>query len=402
MRGGARTAARLTRRAREIRPSPTLGISRTLAEMRRRGADVVDLGVGEPDFPTPRFVKEAGIEAIEADRTRYTETSGEPPLREAIAAKFRRRGADVFPSQVLVSAGGKQALFNACQVLFEEGDEVLVPAPYWVSFPEMVRLSGAACVPAVTRRENAFRPTLDDLLPAATERTRGLILNSPNNPTGAAIEPAELRRILEWARDRNVFVLYDECYELFLYDGRPHASPTDTWAEHADHVLISGAASKTFAMTGWRLGWAVAPADVIAAMAGYQSHSTSNASSISQAAALAALTELDRANESVETMLAEYALRRELITRALNAIPGVECPAPDGAFYAFADVSTLFPRSGAAGSAEFAKLLLERGGVAAVPGIAFGDDRYIRFSFAAARQEIEKGMERFADFVRSL
>jgi aspartate aminotransferase len=400
--GGVRAGSRLTRRAREIRPSPTLGVSRTLSEMRRRGADVVDLGVGEPDFPTPEFVKEAGIEAIEADRTRYTETPGEPSLREAIAAKFRRRGADVSVSQVVVSAGGKQALFNACQVLFEEGDEVLVPAPYWVSFPEMVRLSGATPVPAVTRRENGFRPTLEDLLPAVSERTRGLILNSPNNPTGAAIAPEELRKILDWAKDRNVFVLYDECYELFLYDGRPHASPADTWADHADHVLISGAASKTFAMTGWRLGWAVAPPDVIAAMSGYQSHSTSNASSISQAAALAALTELDRAKESVGAMLAEYAVRRTLITAALNAIPGVACPAPDGAFYAFADVSDLFARSGAAGSAEFAKLLLERGGVAAVPGVAFGDDRYIRFSFAAARSEIERGMERFAEFARSL
>ncbi len=402
MSGGVRAGSRLTRRARGILPSPTLGVSRTLSEMRRRGADVVDLGVGEPDFPTPAFVKEAGIEAIEADRTRYTETSGEPPLREAIAEKFRRRGADVSPSQVIVSAGGKQTLFNACQVLFEEGDEVLVPAPYWVSFPEMVRLSGAEPVPAVARRENGFRPTLDDLLPAATDRTRGLILNSPNNPTGAAIDPAELRRILDWARDRGVFVLYDECYELFLYDGRPHASPAESWSEHADHVLISGAASKTFAMTGWRLGWAVGPADVIAAMSGYQSHSTSNASSISQAAALAALTELDRAEESVGAMLAEYAVRRKLITAALNAIPGVACPAPDGAFYAFADVSDLFAPAGAAGSAEFAKILLERGGVAAVPGVAFGDDRYVRFSFAAAASEIEKGMERFAQLVGGL
>jgi len=393
-------APRLTRRAREIRPSPTLAVSRTLADLRRRGVDVVDLGVGEPDFPTPRFVKEAGIEAIEADRTRYTETPGEPALREAIAEKFRRRGVDAEPSQVIVTAGGKQALFEACQVLFEEGDEVLVPAPYWVSFPEMIRLSGATPVFAPSRRENGFRPALDDLIPAFSERTRGLILNSPNNPTGAAIEEGELARILAWTKERRIFVLYDECYELFLYDGRRHASPADDWAAHADHVLISGAASKTFAMTGWRLGWAVAPKDVIAAMSGYQSHSTSNASSISQAAALAALTELERAKESVDAMLAEYALRRKLVTAALNAVPGVECPAPDGAFYAFADVSALFPRSGAAGSEEFSQLLLERGRVASVPGIAFGDDRYIRFSFAAAREEIEKGMERFAEFAR--
>lgn len=393
-----KAASRLSRRAEGIRPSPTLALSRTLAEMRASGADVVDLGVGEPDFPTPAFVKDAGIAAIRADRTRYTDTPGEPALREAVAEKFRRRGASIEPAQVIVTAGGKQALFEACQVLFEEGDEVLFSAPYWVSFPEMVRLAGATPAPAPARRENGFRPALEDFLPAASERTRGLILNSPNNPTGAAIESAELARILAWAKERDVFVLYDECYELFLYDGRRHATPAESWTEHHDHVLVSGAASKTFAMTGWRLGWAVAPKRVVAAMAAYQSHSTSNASSISQAAALAALRERDEADASVSEMLNEYAHRRTMIAAALNAIPGVECPAPDGAFYAFADVSALYPRTGTTGSAEFAGRLLEATGVAAVPGIAFGDDRYLRFSFAASRDEIRKGMERFAEF----
>ena len=395
------SSPRLSARAGSIRPSPTLAIARTLADLRRRGVDVVDLGVGEPDFPTPAFVKEAGIEAIRANRTRYTDTPGEPELREAIAEKFRRRGADVGPANVIVTAGGKQSLFEACQVLFQEGDEVLFFAPYWVSFPEMVRLSGATPVPVPSRRENGFRPALADLAASAGDRTRGLILNSPNNPTGAAIEEHELARILAWAKERDVFVLYDECYELFLYDGRRHASPAERWAEHGEHVLISGAASKTFAMTGWRLGWAVAPAAVVSAMSGYQSQSTSNASSIGQAAALAALTERDRAAASVGEMLDEYARRRDLIVGALQAIPGVECPAPDGAFYAFADVSALFARAGARGSVEFANLLLERGRVACVPGAAFGDDRYVRFSFAAAREEIEKGMERFAEFAGS-
>ena len=397
-----KSSPRLSRRAESIRSSPTLAISRTLADLRRRGIDVVDLGVGEPDFPTPAFVKRAGMAAIETDRTRYTDTPGEPELREAIAEKFRRRGAAVDASHVIATAGGKQSLFEACQVLFQEGDEVLLPAPYWVSFPEMIRLSGATPAFAPSRRENGFRPTLEDLLPAATDRTRGLILNSPNNPTGAAIEEEELAKILAWAKERDVFVLYDECYELFLYDGRRHASPAERWAEHGDHVLISGAASKTFAMTGWRLGWAVGPKAVIAAMSGYQSHSTSNASSISQAAAVAALTDRDRAADSVREMLDEYARRRTLIAKALNAVPGVECPAPDGAFYAFADVSSLFGRLETAGSTEFSKALLERGRVASVPGAAFGDDRYVRFSFAAAREEIEKGMRRFADFAAAL
>ena len=370
--------------------------------MRRLGKDIVDLGVGEPDFPTPDFVKRAGIRAIEGDHTRYTDTPGEMSLREAVAEKFRRRGASVDASQVAVSAGGKQTLFNACQVLFQEGDEVLFFSPYWVSFPEMVRLSGASPVVVPARPDNAFRPTLEDLKPHATERSRGVILNSPNNPTGAAIEKVDLAKILAWARDRGLFVLYDECYEFFLYGGRAHASPAEMWADHADHVLISGAASKTYAMTGWRLGWGVGPKPVIAAMSAYQSHSTSNACSISQEAALAALSEREAAEESVSEMLAEYALRRDAIVSALNAVDGVRCPAPDGAFYAFADVSALYPRAGASGSADFSKLLLERSGVATIPGAAFGEDRYIRFSFAAAREEIEKGMRLFQEFAAGL
>jgi len=399
---GVETSQRLTRRVEAIRASPTLAISRTLAEMRRQGRDVVDLGVGEPDFPTPDFVKQAGIRAIERNQTRYTDTPGEPALREAIATKFHRRGAPIDVSQVVVSAGGKQSLFNACQVLFQEGDEVLFFSPYWVSFPEMVRLAGATPVIVAARADNAFRPTLDDLRPAATERSRGVILNSPNNPTGAAIEMGELAKILAWARDRGLFVIFDECYEFFLYGGRPHASPTDLWEEHASHVLVSGAASKTYAMTGWRLGWAVGPKPVIAAMSAYQSHSTSNASSISQEAALAALTDEEKSTASVKAMLSEYASRRELIVSALNAIPGARCPAPDGAFYAFCDVSALYPKAKVSGSADFSRLLLERAGVATIPGAAFGEDRYIRFSFAAAREEIEKGMRLFAEFTSLL
>ena len=370
--------------------------------MRRQGKEVVDLGVGEPDFPTPDFVKRAGIRAIESDHTRYTDTPGEPALREAVAAKFRRRGAAVEASQVVVSAGGKQTLFNACQVLFQAGDEVLLFSPYWVSFPEMVRLAEATPVVVPARAENSFRPTLEDLRPFSSDRVKGLILNSPNNPTGAAIEKAELARILAWARDRGVFVIYDECYEFFLYGGRPHASPTDLWDEHAGHVLISGAASKTYAMTGWRLGWGVGPKPVIAAISAYQSHSTSNASSISQDAALEALTREAEAAASVGEMLAEYATRREMIVAALNEIEGVRCPSPDGAFYAFADVSALYPRAGVSGSLDFARLLLERSGVAAIPGAAFGEDRYIRFSFAAASDEIRKGMRLFASFAAGL
>jgi aspartate aminotransferase len=397
-----RVSRRLARRVEALTPSPTLAVSKTAAELKARGVDVVDLGLGEPDFATPDFVKAAGKAAIDADKTRYTDGAGTPALREAIAEKFRRRGADVGPGNVLVAAGGKQGLFNACQVLFEEGDEVAIFSPYWVSFPEMVRLSGATPVYVPTRRENAWRPTTADLEAMAFRRLRGLILNSPTNPTGAVVEERELGRILRWARERDVFVLFDECYEFFLYDGRRHASPAPMWAEHGDHVLISGAASKTWAMTGWRLGWAVAPADVVSAMASYQSHSTANACSISQTAALAALTEEDASSASVARMLAEYARRREVMCGGLSSLPGVVCPMPDGAFYAFADVSALYARAGVAGSAEFAKLLLEKTGVATVPGSAFGEDRCIRFSFAASLDRIREGVRRFGEFVAAL
>jgi aspartate aminotransferase len=395
-------ASRLSRRMSRISPSPTLALSRTLAELRARGRDVVDLGLGEPDFATPKHIKQAGIQAIQNDRTKYTEGSGTRPLREAVAEKFRRRGAAVDASNILVGAGGKQGLFTACQALFEEGDEVLLLSPYWVSFPEMIRLSGADPVIVRTRVENRWRPTLSDIEPWVTDRTRGLILNSPNNPTGASLDAEELLRILRFTREREIFVLFDECYEYFLYDGRPHVSPAESWEEHGDHVLISGAASKTYSMTGWRLGWAVGPAELISAMGSYQSHATANACSISQEAALAALTEEDASRESIAAMLSEYSKRRRRIVEALNGISGVSCLLPDGAFYAFADVSRLFPASGAAGSIDFARQLLERAGVAGVPGAAFGEDRCVRFSFAAKLDSIEEGMRRFYEFASAL
>ena len=391
---------RLSRRAEALTPSATLAISKAAADLKAGGVDVVDMGLGEPDFPTPEFVREAGIGAIRSGHTRYTENAGSPRLRQAVAEKFRRRGAEVSAGNVLVTAGGKQGLFNACQALFQEGDDVAIFSPYWVSFPEMVKLSGARPLFVPTRREQGGRPSLADLSSAATEALRGVILNSPCNPTGAVIEREELSRILRWCRERDLLVLFDECYEMFLYDGRTHSSPAEMWGDHGDHVVISGSVSKTFAMTGWRLGWAVGPPAVIAAMSSYQSHATANACSISQEAALAALTQEDRARDSVSAMLAEYARRRKAICDGLSAIPGVACTPPDGAFYAFADVSALFPAVGVEGSSAFARWLLEKAAVATVPGIAFGDDRCLRFSFATSLDRIEEGVRRFADLAR--
>jgi aspartate aminotransferase len=393
---------RLSRRAEALTPSATLAIAKAAAELAKTGVDVVDLGLGEPDFATPDFVKRAGVAAIENNHTRYTDSAGTSPLREAVAEKFRRRGADVGLRNVLISAGGKQGLFNACQVLFQEGDEVAIYSPYWVSFPEMVRLSGATPLFVPTPREAASRPRLAELEARASENLRGVILNSPANPTGAVLEEAEILRILRWAKGREIFVLFDECYEYFLYDGRRHVSPAPYWSAHSDHVLISGAASKTFSMTGWRLGWSVGPPDVISACASYQSHATANACSISQQAALAALLDEQRASASVASMLAEYTRRREALCAALNAVEGVSCLLPDGAFYAFADVSSLYPAARAAGSVEFSRMLLEKAGVATVPGEAFGDDRCLRFSFASSLERIKEGGNRFARFAGGL
>lgn len=392
---------RLAHRAGAVHPSPTLAVSRSAAQLRAQGVDVVDLGLGEPDFPTPEFIKRAGIAAIEANKTKYTEAAGIAPLREAIADKFRRRGADVEAENILVGAGGKQCLYNACQVLFDEGDEVAVFAPYWVSFPEMVRLAGARPRIIPLKRDHGYRPSLSDVVAHGGDNLRGVIINSPANPTGAVIESEELEKILRWARERGIFVLFDECYESFLYDGRRHASPAFLWKEHGEHTLISGAVSKTFSMTGWRLGWALGPLDVIRAMNSLQSHSTSNATSISQYAALAALSDDDEAQRSISGMLAEYARRRHVICRALADIPGVICKPPDGAFYAFADVSALYAGTGVSGSIDFSKRLLEEKAVVTVPGAAFGDDASIRLSFAASPEQIEKGIARLSEFARS-
>jgi aspartate aminotransferase len=359
--------------------------------------DVVDLGLGEPDFPTPGFVSRAGIAAIEGGFTRYTDVAGEPALRDAIAARYERdHGVAVSRENVLVTAGAKQAVFNACQVLFEAGDEVALYCPFWVSFPEMVRLSGATPLLVPTELEMHWKPIASDLIERASDRTRGVIVNSPNNPTGAVIEPEELEGLVEWCAVRDATLIFDETYDRFLYDGRSHVSAISLLEEYPDRVVVTGAASKTWAMTGWRLGWVVASPRLIDAMTSYQSHSTSNASSISQRAALAALCDPARTDEAVSAMLAEYERRRDVIVAGLAAIPGVRVLLPEGAFYAFADVSQLYGPKEVAGSGEFCERLLAETGVAAVAGEAFGEDDCVRFSFAASLPAIEEGVRRIA------
>jgi aspartate aminotransferase len=390
---------RLSRRAASLEPSSTAAVARAAKALAAAGVSVVDFGLGEPDFDTPPFVARAGVEAIEKGRTRYTDTAGTPALREAIAQKYRREQSSEWEREnVLVTAGAKQAVFNACQVLFDEGDAVAIFSPYWVSFPEMVRLAGAQPVPVPTRLETQWKPTAEALARHAPSGTRGVILNSPNNPTGAVVEPKELERILEWCAARDATLVFDETYDRFLYDGRRHVSAASFWERHAERIVVTGAASKTYAMTGWRLGWALGPRDVVSAMASYQSHSTSNASSISQEAALAALTDREGSEACVAEMLAQYSRRREAMVRGLSRVAGVRCGTPEGAFYAFAEVSPLYGPMGVAGSAGFCERLLQEANVAAVPGDAFGADDCVRFSFATSVERIEEGVGRVAEW----
>lgn len=395
------TPPRLSGRVAHLAPSPTAAVARAAQAMAASGVDVVDFGLGEPDFPTPDFVARAGIAAIEAGKTKYTDSAGEPELRDAIAEKYRREHDSAFAREnVLVTAGAKQAVFNVCQALFEEGDAVAMFVPYWVSFPEIVRLAGARPLFVPTDIRSGWKPTAAALERAATKETRGVILNSPCNPSGAVVEAEELARILRWCADHEAMLLFDETYDHFLYDGRRHVSAASHWKEHQERLVITGAASKTYAMTGWRLGWALARKELVASMSAYQSHSTSNASSISQEAARAALTDLGRSESSVADMLEHYGRRREVMVRRFSALDGVECVEPEGAFYVFPRLDALYPQKNVGGSVEFCRRLLDEAHVAAVPGEAFGMDSCVRFSFATPVERIDEGLRRFESWIR--
>jgi aspartate aminotransferase len=385
---------KLSRRIAALAPSSTTAAGKKAKALAASGVDVVDLSIGEPDFPTPGFVGRAGARAIEAGKTKYTDVAGEPALREAIARKYvREQGAEASRENVIVTAGAKQAVFNVCQALFDEGDAVAMFSPYWVSFPEMVRLTGARPVFVPTSLQRGWPPTAEALERSAPRETRGVILNSPNNPTGACVAADELARIVDWCATRGAWLVYDETYDRFLYEGRCHASAAALRARY-ERIAVTGAASKTWAMTGWRLGWVLGPSALVSAISSYQSHTTSNASSISQAAALEALTDIESTGAAVAGMLARYAERRRLMVEGLAAVPGIRCPNPEGAFYAFADVSDLGGRLGVAGSAAFCDRLLAEAHVAAVPGDAFGDDACVRFSFATDEARIREGVRR--------
>jgi len=383
-------------RVNRIAASSTLAVMMAAQQYKARGIDVVDFGPGEPDFPTPDYIKRGAIEALEQNFTKYTATGGILPLREAIvkwhASQF---GTAYSAAECIFTSGGKHALFGAINSLVQSGDEVIIPAPYWVSFPDIVKYAGGRPVFAQTRAEDGFALHASDVEAAAGPRTKMLIVNSPNNPTGAVIPRQEFEHILEVCRRREIILLADECYSHFVYgDAKPFSIASVAGAK--DYVVVAGSLSKTFSMTGWRAGFALASQPIIEAMTKLQSQSISNPNSITQKAAIAAV---GASMDSVAEMLAEYTRRRERILAGVRAIPGVKCSAPQGAFYVFPDVSSYLGRPGfAADTQALAKDLLERAHVAVVAGEPFGAPGYLRISYATSVDRIDEGVRRMAKY----
>jgi aspartate aminotransferase len=371
--------------------------------MRAQGIDVISFGAGEPDFDTPRRIKDAAIRAIEQGHTKYTEVGGVPELRAAVCQKFKRdNGLDYTPDEVTVSCGAKHTLYNLFMALVNPGDEVLIPSPYWVSYPEQVRLLGGVPVPVDTPESTGFDLDPAELRRAVTPRTKMIVLDSPGNPTGAVFSPAALAEVAKLAVERDLWIVSDECYEALTYEGR-HVSIASLSAEVKARTIVVNTCSKAYAMTGWRIGYAAGPRPVIKAMTDVQSQVTSNPASVSQWAAVEAL---GGAQDEVAKMAGEFDRRRRVIIAALNAVPGVHCVMPKGAFYAFPNVSGLFGKRARGGilrgSADVCAFLLDEARIATVAGIDFGSDAHIRLSYATGLETITTGLARMDAAVRTL
>jgi aspartate aminotransferase len=388
-------AARISR----ISVSKTMAVMEAALKLREQGLDVVDFGPGEPDFPTPENVKQAGIRAIQDNFTKYTAIGGIKELKKAIVEKHALDfGSKYDISECVVNFGGKHALFSIFSALVEEGDDVVIPTPYWVTFGDIACFMNGNPIFVPTKEWDGFRLTAEMLAPSLTPRTRMVVINSPNNPSGAVLDDDEFMRIAKLCRERDVFLLTDECYSHFLYDGRkPFSVASDTGLK--SHVIVAGTVSKTYSMTGWRIGYVLALPEIIGAIVKLQSHSTSNPTSISQKAAVEALS---GPQESVDIMLAEYAKRRKFVIERLRAIPGVKCAEPGGAFYAYPNISAAFGRGGIKDSVDFAAKLLEKVYVAVTPGEAFGTNDHVRISYATSMEQLDKGLKRVHEFMTSL
>ncbi|HLI34686.1 MAG TPA: pyridoxal phosphate-dependent aminotransferase [Terriglobia bacterium] len=381
-----------------ISVSPTFAVVQKATKLKASGIDVVDFGAGEPDFPTPENIKQAAIRAVEQNFTKYTPTGGIAELKQAIVERHARDfGSNYQPEECLVTVGGKQAIFEAVAAVINPGDEVILPAPYWVSFLDIVNYAGGRVVTLETREDEGFALRAEAVEKLVTPKTRILVVNSPNNPTGAVVPPEEMQKLLALAERRNFLLMSDECYCHFLYEGRKPFSLGAS--KNRENLLIVGSLSKTYSMTGWRVGYALGASSLLGAMLKLQSHSTSNPTSIAQKAAVEALR---GPQESVQTMLAEYARRREKIVAGLRAIPGIECVKPEGAFYVYPNVGGALEKAGMEDATAFAERLLEEVHVALVPGPAFGTREHVRISYATSQEQIDEGLRRLNQFVSQL
>jgi aspartate aminotransferase len=386
---------KISARAAGLSPSLTLAIDSKAKQLKAEGQDVVGFGAGEPDFDTPRHIKDAAIKALNEGFTKYTPASGTPELRQAIADKFKREnGLNYKPSQIIVSCGGKHSCYNVILATCQEGDEVIIPAPYWLSYPEMVKLAGAKPVILATTDKSEFKVTPAQLKGAITPHTRLFILNSPSNPTGTVYSPEEIKALGDICVEKGVLIMSDEIYEHLLYDGAVHKSVASFSPAHFEHTIITHGFAKAWSMTGWRLGFLAAPEPIAKAIDAVQSHSTSNPTSFAQRGGLAAIS---GPQDHLKGWLEEFNKRRTYAWSRLNKMPNISCVNAKGAFYLFPNIS----KTGL-NSTDFCSRLLEKEKVAAVPGIAFGDDNCIRLSYATSMANIEKGMDRMEKFSRSL
>ncbi len=387
-----------------ISSSPTLAITAKAKQMKQEGIDVIGFGAGEPDFDTPIYIKEAAKKAIDSGFTKYTPASGMKELKEAICKKFKNdNNLDYSPEEILVSCGAKHSIFNAILTLCDEGNEVILPSPYWVSYPEMIKVAGAKPVILKTTQENNFRITPQQLQEAITSKTKLLILNSPSNPTGMVYTKDELLIISSILTEKGIFCISDEIYEKIIYDGQEHVSIASLGSPIKRLTIVVNGVSKSHSMTGWRIGYAAGPKEIIQAMSNLQSHSTSNPTSISQKAALAAL---EGPQEPLFNMVAEFVKRRDYLVERLNAIKGISCLKPQGAFYVFLDVWQIigrtFKEQTIKDSVFLAEILLDEANVAVVPGLAFGADEYLRLSYATSMENISKGLQRIEELINKI
>ena len=394
---------KISQRAQNVPASATIAVTARAQELKAQGVDVVGFGAGEPDFDTPDYIKNAAIESLKGGKTKYTPAAGIADLRKAIAAKLKKEnGLDYSPEQVVVNIGGKHSVYEAMQAVLDPGDEVILPTPYWVTYPEAIKLAGGVVRFVETDPSTGYKITPTQLRDAITEKTVMLVINSPNNPGGFTYTPRELKAIAEVLEGTNVSVMSDEIYEKLIYGDTEFVSFASLSDDAFHRTLTLNGFSKTFSMTGWRLGYTAGPLEVIKAMSRLQDHMTSNAVTFAQYAAVAALG--DQAAETIERMRKEFERRGQYMAERLNAIEGVRCPEPTGAFYCFPDVSSHYGRTMKGvkikGSMDFAKALLEQANVALVPGLPFGCDNNVRLSFACSLENITKGLDRLEKWLK--